>query len=167
MRLTQFLNEDLIDLDFDISRDPEIEERLEGQRLVEHYREIVIGAVTHLLDRSGKIGNPSKLFNDLLNREKKAATAIGLSTAIPHVRTIQAKSTIMGFLRVTNAIPFGAPDDKNVRIFIPIVGPPYDDKVYLKIYRQLGELLIEEGVADQLMSVTEPGEVIRIFGAMT
>jgi mannitol/fructose-specific phosphotransferase system IIA component (Ntr-type) len=167
MRLTQFLNENLIDLDFDIGRDPEVEERLEGERLVAHYREVIIGAVTHLLDRSGKIGNASKLFNDLLNREKKAATAIGLSIAIPHVRTIQAKSTIMGFLRAKEPIPFGAPDDKDVQIFIPIVGPPYDDKVYLKIYRQLGELLLEEGVADQLINVAEPGEVIRIFGAMT
>ena len=154
MRLTRFLNEDLIELDRDIPRDPEAEERLEGERLAAHY-----------LDRSGKVGNRNKLYNDLMNREKKAATAIGRSVAIPHVRTIQARGTVMGFLRTREGLPFGAPDGKDVRIFIPIVGPPYDDKVYLRIYRRLGELLLQEKVAERLLVIDEPGEVIRIFGS--
>lgn len=166
MRLTRYLNEDLIDLELDIERDPEVEERLEGDKLVAHYREAALGRIADLLDRSGKIGNRSKLYTDLLNREKKATTAIGREVAIPHVRTLQAKTSVMGFLRNKVGLPFGAPDGHDVRIFIPIVGPPYDDKVYLKIYRQLGELLLEEGVAEQLLAVDEPGEVIRIFGSM-
>jgi len=167
MNLTRYLNEDLIDLELDITRDEEVEERFTGTRLEAHYRDIVIGQIADLLGRSGKIGNRNKLFNDLLNREKKATTAIGLSVAIPHVRTIQARTTVMGFLRNAEGLPFGAPDGRDVRVFIPIVGPPYDDKVYLKIYRQLGELLLQEGVADKLLTVEEPGEVIRIFADKT
>jgi len=165
MRLTRFFNEDLIDLDHDIPRDPEVEERLEGERLEAHYRKRVITAVADLLERSGKVGNRNKLYNDLMNREKKAATAIGRSVAIPHVRTIQAKGTVMGFLRTREGLPFGAPDGKDVRIFIPIVGPPYDDKVYLRIYRRLGELLLQEKIAEKLLVIDEPGEVIRIFAS--
>jgi len=55
----------------------------------------------------------------------------------------------------------------DVQIFIPIVGPPYDDKNYLKIYRQLGELLLDTSVIDQLHELEEPGEVIRIFSSVT
>jgi PTS system fructose-specific IIC component len=167
MKLTRFLNEDLIDLHLDIPRDEEADERLSGTRLEAHYRDIVIGRIADLLDRSGKISNRNKLFNDLLNREKKATTAIGLSIAIPHVRTIQATTTVMGFLRNVESLPFGAPDGRDVRVFIPVVGPPYDDKVYLKIYRQLGELLLRDGVADELLTVEEPGEVIRIFARIS
>lgn len=167
MRLTRFLNEDLIDLHLEIERDAELEENYSEKRVIGHYREEVIGRIADLLERSGKIGNRNKLFNDLLNREKKAATAIGQRIAIPHVRTLQAKSTILGFLRADEGFPFGAPDRKDVRIFIPIVGPPYDDKNYLKIYRQLGELLLEKSVVDKLFELDEPGEVIRIFASVT
>jgi len=169
MRITQFINEDLIKLDMLTVRDPEMDEQYEdkNERLISYYRERVISEIADLLDASGKIGNRNKLFIDLMNREKKACTAIGQAFAIPHVRTMQAKDMVIGFMRSSCGLPFGAPDGQDVRIFIPIVGPPYDDKVYLKIYRQLGELLLEEGVADQLLAVDEPGEVIRIFGSMT
>jgi len=167
MRLTRFLNEDLIDLHLEIERDVELEENHSEKRVIGFYREEVIGRIADLLERSGKIGNRNKLYNDLLNREKKAATAIGRSIAIPHVRTLQAKSTVLGFLRTETGLPFGAPDNMDVRIFIPIVGPPYDDKNYLKIYRQLGELLLDSSVIDQLFELEEPGEVIRIFASVT
>ncbi len=167
MRLTRFLNEDLIDLHLEIERDAELEENYSEKRVIGHYREEVIGRIADLLERSGKIGNRNKLFNDLLNREKKAATAIGRGIAIPHVRTLQAKSTVLGFLRAEPGLPFGAPDNVDVQIFIPIVGPPYDDKNYLKIYRQLGELLLDTSVIDQLHELEEPGEVIRIFSSVT
>jgi len=165
MRLTRFLSEDLIDLDFEIAPLPEEDEPCAEEKILTLCRERVMASVADLLDLSGNISNRNKLYNDLLNREKKASTAIGKAVAIPHVRTLQAKTTVMGFLRTPSGVPFGAPDGNEVRIFIPIVGPPYDDKIYLQIYRRLGELLLGEGVTEQLLTVEEKGEVIRIFGS--
>jgi mannitol/fructose-specific phosphotransferase system IIA component (Ntr-type) len=166
MRITRFISEELVKLDMDTVRDPELEEQFEhhDQRLVVQYRERIIGEAVELLEESGKIGNKQKLYIDLLNREKRACTAIGQSFAIPHVRTMQAKDTVMGFLRSRQGLPFGAPDGLDVHIFLPIIGPPYNDKIYLKIYRRIGELLLEEGILDRFMEVDQPGEVIRILG---
>jgi PTS system fructose-specific IIC component len=166
MRITQFINEDLIKLQMDTVRDPTIDEELEDQdsRLIQHYRELVIDEVAELLDQSGKVGNRNKLYTDLMNREKKACTAIGQAVAIPHVRTMQAKDTVIGFLRSSKGVPFGASDGLDVNLFFPIVGPPYNDKIYLRFYRRLGELLCEEGTLDRFMEVDQPGEVIRILG---
>ena len=47
------------------------------------------------------------------------------------------------------------------------MGPPYNDKIYLKFYRRIGELLQEEGILDRFMEVDKPGEVIRILGSLT
>lgn len=166
MSLTRYINESLIDIDLNIPRDPELEENCQEKRIVAHYRESVISRIADLLCESGRVGNRNKLFNDLLNREKRACTAIGRSVAIPHVRTLQARSTVVGFLRAREALPFGALDGQNVQIFVPIVGPPYDDKVYLRIYRQLGELLQQENILDRFLALREPGEVIRLLGGM-
>ncbi len=167
MRITRYIREDLIKLEMDTVRDPEIEAQLEGQhdRIVAHYRERVIAEIADLLEQSGKVGNRNKLYTDLSNREKRACTAIGQAFAIPHVRTLQAKETIIGFLRSFNGLPFGAPDGLDVHIFLPIVGPPSDDTTYLRIYRRIGELLSEEGTRDRCLEVDQPGEVIRILGS--
>ena len=166
MNLSRYLREEMIVLEFDPPQETP-PENSGSSKWKSRNKERVLDNLVEILERSGKTINRCKLLTDFINREKKATTAIGHQVAIPHVRTLQAKTSVMGFLRNRVGLPFGAPDGQDVRIFIPIVGPPYDDKVYLKIYRQLGELLLEEGVADQLLAVDEPGEVIRIFGSMT
>jgi len=152
----------------DTVRNPDVEEQYEGKdtRLISYYRELVLDEISELLERSGKMGNRNKLYNDLLNREKRACTAIGQAFAIPHVRTMQAKDTVIGFLRSQQGLPFGAPDGLDVQFFMPIVGPPYNDKLYLKIYRRIGELLQEEGIKERFMDIDQPGEVIRILGRL-
>jgi len=91
MRITQFITESLIKLEMDTVRDPEKDEELAEQpdRLVSFYRESALDEISGLLETSGNVTNRSKLFTDLLNREKRACTAIGQSFAIPHVRTMQ------------------------------------------------------------------------------
>ncbi|MFH2002285.1 MAG: PTS sugar transporter subunit IIA [Planctomycetota bacterium] len=169
MRITQFISEEVIKLDMETVRDPEIDEQFEdfNERLISHYREQVIKEVSEVLYISGKISNKNKLFMDLLNREKRACTAIGQAFAIPHVRTMQATDTVIGFMRSQQGLPFGAQDGLDVHVFFPIVGPPYNDKVYLKFYRRLGELLSEEGILERFMEIDRPGEVIRILGSLS
>jgi mannitol/fructose-specific phosphotransferase system IIA component (Ntr-type) len=168
MRITRFISEDLIKLEMETVRNPEIDEEYEdrSERLISYYREGVISEVASLLECSGKVGNRNKLYMDLMNREKRACTAIGQAFAIPHVRTMQAKDTVIGFLRSQQGLPFGAPDGLDVHVFLPIVGPPYNDKIYLKFYRRIGEMLQEEGILDRFMELEQPGEVIRILGSL-
>jgi len=66
MRLTQFINEDLIDLDFDVPRDPDEEAELPESRVIARCREAVLGRIADLLENSGKIGNRSKLYATVL-----------------------------------------------------------------------------------------------------
>lgn len=169
MRITRFINEDVIKLDMETIRDPDIDEQYESQspRAIAYYRECVIGELADLLYRSEKISSRNKLFTDLMNREKRACTAIGQAFAIPHVRTMQATDTVIGFMRSQQGLPFGAPDGLDVQIFLPIVGPPYNDKVYLKFYRRIGELLQEEGILERFLELDQPGEVIRILGSLS
>lgn len=163
MNLTRFLKEEYIDVDIGAGIDlapAEGEEELSARRQDE-VKQAVLRRLVDLLDRSGKAGNPSKLFVDLWNREKKATMAIGRGIAIPHVRTMQARDMAMAVGIAREGVPWRAPDSEPVRIFVALVAPPYEDRLYLQVYQRLGRLFEQEGAAEALLEAKSAGEIIR------
>jgi mannitol/fructose-specific phosphotransferase system IIA component (Ntr-type) len=124
-------------------------------------REDVIRELTDLLEKSGKVVNPSRLYRDLHNREKRAVTAIGQGIALPHVRSLQVKSFVMAFGRSTEGLLFGAPDEEPVHLFFALAAPPYEDKTYLRVYPALSRAFLAPGTVDEFMAAEEPGEILR------
>ncbi|MCE9581693.1 MAG: PTS sugar transporter subunit IIA [Planctomycetes bacterium] len=126
-------------------------------------KESALSELCDLLDSSGKTGNKSKLLTDLVNREKKSSTAVGRGVAIPHVRTMQAKELILAVGRSSAGIDFDAPDGEPVRLFFAMVAPPYDDQLYLKIYKEIGSLILNDESRQRLLDAKNEHEIIRIF----
>jgi mannitol/fructose-specific phosphotransferase system IIA component (Ntr-type) len=108
----------------------------------------------------------TKLRSDLENRERKATTGIGGGIAIPHVRTMQAKEFTICFARSTPGLEFGAVDGQPVHLFFGVVAPPYDDKLYLEVYKTIGELLSEEATREALMKAESEHEVIKVISQL-
>jgi mannitol/fructose-specific phosphotransferase system IIA component (Ntr-type) len=133
----------------------------------ERYKSCVIESVlkelAHMLSGSGEVRNERKLALDLWNREKKAPTAIGHGIAIPHVRTNHVRSFIMGFARASQGIEFDAPDGESVDLFFPMAAPPYDDKLYLRVFKALAEILRSEDNRLRLREATDEHEVILVL----
>jgi mannitol/fructose-specific phosphotransferase system IIA component (Ntr-type) len=123
----------------------------------------VVQELVQLFATTGQIANEKKLFTDLLNREKRASTAYGDGVALPHVRTLQARSFVMAFARSTPGLPFGAPDHKSTHLFFGLVAPPYDDRLYLRVYRTLGPLLLDTEWQAELMAARDPHRVLRLL----
>jgi mannitol/fructose-specific phosphotransferase system IIA component (Ntr-type) len=180
MRLPRYLKQDQVDLWFEPlvdTPDPwevpsadELEESEDGElseRELWTLKERVIQHLAEMLERSGKITNPRKLFTDLRNREAKATTGIGRNIAMPHVRTNQAKGFAMAVAVAPEpGIPFDSIDEEPVRIFFAMVAPPYDDKYYLKVERALGAAFAEgDDLRDQLLEASSGGEVIRLLSS--
>lgn len=126
-------------------------------------KEAALNELCDLLDSSGKTGNKSKLQTDLVNREKKSSTAVGRGVAIPHVRTMQAKELILAVARSSEGIDFDAPDGEPVKLFFAMVAPPYDDKVYLSIYKEIGGLILKDESRQRLLDAKTEHEIIRVF----
>jgi mannitol/fructose-specific phosphotransferase system IIA component (Ntr-type) len=170
MRLNQFLKEDQVDVDFA----PELPPRPEDEdpdappspRQLWIEKEAILDALVLLLEKSGKVTNRRKLLADLLNRERKATTGLGNRIAIPHVRTIQAKSFAMAvaIVKKPEGLGFDAVDGEPVRVFIAMVAPAYDDRFYTKIERELAAAFARgPELVDELLGVESPGELIRIL----
>ncbi len=126
-------------------------------------KESALSELCDLLDSSGKTGNKSKLLTDLVNREKKSSTAVGKGVAIPHVRTMQAKELILAFARSAEGLDFDAPDGEPVHLFFAMVAPPYDDKLYLSIYKEIGTLILADESRQRLLDAKNEHEIIRVF----
>lgn len=168
MKITRFLKEEFIDVEIadgvDVEPpddDEEEEDEARRRRWIERVKQEVLERLCALLARSGKIGNESKLFNDLWNREKKATMAVGGGVAIPHVRTMQAKDFAMAIGVAREGIEWDAPDSQPVRIFIAMVGPPYEDRLYLQVWQRVGRLFEQEHAAEAILAAQSPGEIIR------
>lgn len=167
MNLTRFLKEEYIDLDIAAGIDlspPDDEDELPPRRL-EEIKQQVLERLVALIEKSGKVSNTSKLNTDLWNREKKANTAVGHGVAIPHVRTMQAKDFTMAVGVSHDGLPWGAPDGEPVKIFLAMVAPPYEDKIYLQVYQRIGRLFELEHAAEAILGAESPGEIIRYLAS--
>jgi PTS system fructose-specific IIC component len=155
MNLARYLTEERIDLDLDASFDEERPATLET----------LVDRMVSLLGTSVDVVNATKLRNDLLNRERRAPSLPGHGVAMPHVRTLQARRLVMAVGISDAGLPLPAPDGQPVRLVISLVGPPYDDKAYLGVYRALGERLQQVEWTASNLAAEQPGEVLRAMAS--
>lgn len=163
MRLTRYLRPGQVKIELETTPPPEVPEGWSGDRLLWYVKERVLEELVRLFAASGKIGNLRKFSQDLLNRERKASTALGGGVAIPHVRTMQAKDFIFCFARSTAGVEFGAPDGLPVRFFFGVVAPPHDDRLYLEVYREIARVFTAEEAKTRLAEARDEHELIRIL----
>ena len=129
-------------------------------------KEMLLSELLEVLDPLGKIGNRKKLLVDFLNRERKASTGIGSGFAIPHIRSMQAREFMIAFGRSRRGYDYDAIDGKPVNFFFIMAAPPYDDSLYLKVFKAISELVMFDGFAEQLMTAEEPYDVIKAIRAL-
>jgi len=129
-------------------------ERADKERALEEF--------ARLLEPSGAVANVSKLTRDLINRERKATTAILPGIAVPHVRTMQVRRFVMGFARAAGeGLPFDSLDHEPTRLFFILVSPPYDDRTYLQVYRELAQIAADEDLVERLLTAASVQDVFN------
>jgi len=158
--ISRYLDEELIKLEMDSTLPEEPENGSRKKWLIES-KEIILSELLDVLDPAFKIGNRKKLLLDFINREKKASTGIGKGFAIPHIRSMQAKEFMIGFGRNREGYEYDAIDGKPVKFFFIMAAPPYDDSLYLKVFKAISELVAFDTFAEELMAAEEPYDVIK------
>jgi len=166
--LHRHLSENTILLDLDgrleIPEDPVVEERPPRQR--HEFKKQILKVMVELMDQSGKIVNPSKCLTDLINRESQATTALGMGLAMPHVRTLQARELVMAVMRSERGLYFNSLDGAPVHVFIGMVGPPYDDKLYLRMMSTVAKAMQEDYLLPLVMGAESARDIFGTFCRM-
>ena len=125
----------------------------------------VLNRCAEVLDRTGMVTNVKRLTDELLYRECQAPTALGDGIAIPHVRSKNVKDLLMCFLRFPQGAYMESLDGEPVYLVFGFVTPYYDeDTDYQKVYRKILIVLqTDPSFRQELMDMTDPGEMIRIL----
>lgn len=166
MDISRFLKPELIKLEMEAEIDSDPDSQVHPDKLLWRRKQAILCELVELLEKSGKVGNPRKLLVDLLNREKKASTGIGHGIAIPHIRSMQAKELIMGFARSGEGYDFDSMDNGSVHLFFVMAAPPYDDILYLKVFKALAQMLRFDYFREELLQASSEYEIIRAIKKM-
>jgi len=161
VNLSKYFKPEFIKLELETKIEFDEENGLHPQKKLWRTKEAILEELVELLDKSGKVCNKHKLLLDLLNREKKSSTGIGKGIAIPHVRTMQVREFVIGFARSTEGYEFDSLDGKPVHLFFVMGAPPYDDSLYLKVFKAIAELFHSDTFEEELMSAASEYEIIR------
>ncbi len=165
MNILRFLDPACIKMELTTTPTVAIPDETEAQRerrLIAE-KESVIQELAELMDNSGQVVNPTKYYKDMLNRERKATTGIAPSIAIPHVRTLQCRSFVLGFARAPKGVHFASLDGTLTKIFLILSSPPYEDKMYLKVYRQFAELVSNEWIVEAMLEAENEQDILNIL----
>lgn len=163
MRLSRYLSEDQVLLALNTvsvygdDPNPSTDE-------LHRIQESVISEMAQLFESNGMVSNFKKLRSDLIARERRNSTATGLRVAFPHVRTNQARGFGIAIGRSPRGLPFAAADGELVQLFITMIAPPYDDKLFLRIEQSLAKALTKDReLFELIMSAETKGDVVRAF----
>jgi PTS system nitrogen regulatory IIA component len=151
VNIARFLTEQRIDLSLDGIFDEDTEPS----------RDVVLEHMADLLEQSTVIVNATKMRQELLNSQRRTPTLVGEGLFLPHVRTMQARRLTMAVAVSQNGLDLGAPDDEPIRLVIAMVGPTYDDKQYLQVYKRLSVRLQSPGAIERVVAAEQPGVVLR------
>lgn len=163
--ISRHMDGELIKLDMDTVL-PEEPENGSRRKWIIDIKEMLLSELLDVLDPTGKISNRKKLLLDFINREKKASTGIGKGFAIPHIRSMQAKEFMIGFGLSRAGYQYDAPDHEPVNFFFVMAAPPYDDSLYLKVFKAISELVSFEGFGQRLMEAREPYDIIKTIRSL-
>ena len=128
-------------------------------------KEEVIKELVEALINSGDIEKRSrnKLIDALMARESLGSTAIGQGIAIPHAKSDCVDKLVAAFGLSGKGVDFDSLDGMPTHLFFVMAAPPYDDSLYLKVFKALSENLRYENFRQELMDAQVPYDVIRAF----
>jgi len=151
----------LLDLDDYLEFPDEMDEMSPKQKLA--FKKKILELMVKLFEKSGKIVNPSKCLTDMVNREAKATTGLGMGFAMPHVRSLQAREMVMAVMRSDRGVYFNSLDNAPVHVLVGIICPPYEDKLYLRVVATLSKLVQSGELFEMVQRAEKPSDVIGSF----
>lgn len=125
----------------------------------------------HLFDAVGKLMQRQHglradwISLALLRREEIGSTGLGQGLAIPHARIKDLKETQIAYVRLRQAIAFGAPDGKPVADFLVLLVPQNASAEHLGLLASAAQMFSDEAFRARLAACRLPQAVAQLFAA--
>lgn len=96
----------------------------------------------------------SKVFDSLFARERLGSTGLGQGVAIPHGRIKGLKEAVAAFVRVSEPVPFDAPDGQPVSLMIFLLVPEQASQAHLDLLSELAQMLSDKAFRQSLIDAS-------------
>ncbi|WP_371932589.1 fructose PTS transporter subunit IIA [Bacillus carboniphilus] len=146
MRITELLTKETIHLS------------IKGQE-----KRPVIDELVEVLNRSGKLSNPTEFKKEILNREDQGTTGIGDGIAIPHAKTRAVKQPAIAFGRSVEGVDYESLDGQPSHLFFMIAAPEGGNSTHLEALARLSTILMNEEVRKLLLEANTESDVLNII----
>ena len=97
----------------------------------------------------------SAIFDSLFAREKLGSTGLGQGVAIPHGRLKGLREACIALVRLSEGIPFDAPDGQPVRLVFVLLVPDRATDLHLQILSELAQMLSDAAFREQLLAAPD------------
>ena len=105
----------------------------------------------------------SVVFDSLFSREKLGSTGIGQGIAIPHGRIKGLKEAVGVFVRLSQPLPFDAPDGRPVSLVFALLVPEQGTQQHLDILSDLADRFSDAEFRTALGSAADASAILKSF----
>jgi fructose-specific phosphotransferase system IIA component len=132
-------------------------------RLESKTKDEVLGELTDLLEKTGKVTDREEFLRVIREREELGSTGIGYNIAIPHARSTGIKALTGAFAISKEGIDFDALDKEPVYLFFVLAAPKNAAGDYLKALATISRLLRNRKSRQALMKASTVQEILKII----
>ncbi|MFO0275014.1 MAG: PTS IIA-like nitrogen regulatory protein PtsN, partial [Betaproteobacteria bacterium] len=93
----------------------------------------------------------AKVFDSLFARERLGSTGLGQGVAIPHGRIKGLKEAVAAFVRLSEPVPFDAPDGRPVNLLVFLLVPEQATQQHLDVLSELAQMLSDKPLRESLL----------------
>ena len=107
----------------------------------------------------------SQVFDSLFAREKLGSTGLGQGVAIPHGRIKGLKEALGAFIRVSQPVPFEAPDGNPVTLVFVLLVPEKATEKHLQILSELAQMFSDRPLREAMMQAADAAALHQLITA--
>ncbi len=105
------------------------------------------------------------VYESLFARERLGSTGLGQGVAIPHGRIKGLKDGLGAFVRLTQPLPFDAPDGKPVSLAFTLLVPEHATEKHLETRSELAQMFGDRALREAMAGATDAAALHQIICA--
>ena len=146
MKLTEFLNEELILID-----------------LAAESKEEVVRQMIDRMSRMDIVEDSEAFFLEVMDREALGSTVVPGGVAFPHARSSKCRRLAVAFARLKKGVSFGGSDGKNTQLVFLISCPLHEATHHVQLLGLLARTLTQKETREALLEARNPETVMQVL----
>lgn len=124
-------------------------------------KEKAITSLVNLACKVYEIGDSSEILDNVIDRESKLSTGIGLEVAVPHCRSYQVTHSVLAVMLARQGVEYNSIDGKPVKLLVLIISPEKDITGHLSSLSAISNAVSNESIRTRMLNSQTISELYR------